>query len=432
MSDSPSDAAASSVAPESGAPDLTAPGLTADVAVVGAGFVGLVLARALASAGLAVVVIDREDPARVTDAGFDGRVSAISAGSRRVLEALGLWGGLAAGAQAITDIRVTDGASPAFVHFDHHEIGDGPLGHIVENRLIRAALLTAARGDEGIALIAPAAVAGIALDGPVARVTLGDGRAIAARLLVGADGRNSRVRRAAGINVTEWRYDQAAIVTTVTHARPHQGVAEEHFMPAGPFAILPLTDDDEGRHRSSVVWAERAARVADFLALSETDFNAELARRFGDHLGAVSAVGPRWSYPLALTLAERYVGQRVALVGDAAHAIHPIAGQGLNLGIRDAAALAEVVVDAGRLGLDIGMKTQLLDYERWRRFDNTCLAAMTDVLNRLFSRRFAPLVWARAAGLAAINRIAPARRLMMREAMGVAGELPRLVRGEKL
>ena len=255
---------------------------------------------------------------------------------------------------------------------------------------------------------------------------------MAARLLVGADGRNSRVRRAAGINVTEWRYDQAAIVTTVTHARPHHGVAEEHFTSAGPFAILPLTDDAEGRHRSSVVWADRAARVADFLSLTETDFNGELARRFGDHLGAVRAVGPRWSYPLALTLAEGYVGQRVALVGDAAHAIHPIAGQGLNLGVRDAAALAEVVVDAARLGLDIGMKTQLLDYERWRRFDNTCLAAMTDVLNRLFSQRFAPLAWARAAGLAAMNRIAPARHLMMREAMGISGELPRLVRGERL
>lgn len=413
------------------APETTTT-MTADVAVVGAGFVGLIFARALASAGLSVAVLDREDPARLTDAGFDGRVSAISAGSRRVLAALGLWPALADAATAITDIRVTDGHAPAFVHFDHREAGDEPLGHIVENRMIRAVLLAAARDDPRIALVAPATIAAIAVDGAAARLALADGRAVAARLLVGADGRNSLVRRRAGINVTEWRYGQSAIVTTVAHARPHHGVAEEHFQPAGPFAILPLSDAADGAHRSSVVWAERAERVADFLALGDADFDAELARRFGDHLGAVRAVGPRWSYPLALSLAERYVGQRLALIGDAAHAIHPIAGQGLNLGIRDAAALAEVVVDAHRLGLDFGMKTQLLDYERWRRFDNTCLAAMTDLLNRLFSRAFPPLAWARALGLAAMNRFGPARRAMMREAMGLAGELPRLVRGERL
>ncbi len=413
-----------------------ASGAVHDLVVVGAGFVGLVFALAAARAGLRVAVVDRADARQVLDTGFDGRVSAISAGSRRVLAALGLWDGLGPSATAILDIRVTDGDAPAFVRFDHRELEretDGaPLGHIVENRILRRVLWEAARVTPGLTVAAPVEVVAIEVEGARARVTLADGGVLDARLVVGADGRGSLVRRVAGIAVTEWSYGQSALVVTVIHERPHQGVAEEHFLPAGPFATLPLADDAAGRHRSSVVWADRGDRIADFLALGDGDFDAELARRFGDQLGAVHAEGPRWSYPLALTLAESYVAQRLALIGDAAHAIHPIAGQGLNLGLRDAAALVEVVVDAHRLGLDPGMKTQLLDYERWRRFDNTCLAAMTDLLNRTFSHAFPPLALARAVGLAAMNRFGPARRAMMREAMGIAGELPRLVRGERL
>jgi 2-octaprenyl-6-methoxyphenol hydroxylase len=406
--------------------------IRAEVTVVGGGMAGLTLALALASAGLEVALIERDDPALWADQTFDGRVSAIATGSRRVFETLGLWPAMAAEAAPVLDIRVTDDDQPLFLHFDHAELGQGPLGHIVENRLIRAALLGAVDRFPSLALIAPRGIAAIERNGREAAVILDDGRAVTAPLVVGADGRASPVREGAGINQTEWRYDQAAIVTTVTHERPHEGVAEERFLTPGPFAILPMTDDDAGRHRSSIVWTERRDLVPALLDLGAADFNGALGERFGDHLGAVAATGPRWSYPLGLSLAEAYVADRLALIGDAAHGIHPIAGQGLNLGIRDAAALAEVVVDAARLGLDFGMKTVLEDYQRWRRFDNVALAGATDVLNRLFSNAFGPLRLIRGLGLAAVNRFGPARRLFMREAMGLAGDLPRLVRGEAL
>jgi 2-octaprenyl-6-methoxyphenol hydroxylase len=406
--------------------------IRAEVTVVGGGMAGLTLALALVSAGLKVCVIERDDPLLWADQAFDGRVSAIAAGSRRVFETLGLWRAMADEAAPILDIRVTDDDQPLFLHFDHGELGHEPLGHILENRAIRAALLGAVDRFPSLVLIAPKEIAAIERDGRAAVVLLDDGRTVTAPLLVGADGRASRVREDAGINQTEWRYDQAAIVTTVIHQKPHEGVAEERFLAPGPFAILPMTDDDAGRHRSSIVWTERCDLVPAFMDLNTADFNAALNERFGDHLGASGAVGPRWSYPLGLSLAEAYVADRMALIGDAAHGIHPIAGQGLNLGIRDAAALAEVVVDAARLGLDFGMKTVLEDYQRWRRFDNVALAGATDILNRLFSNTFGPLRLIRGLGLAAVNRIGPARRLFMREAMGLAGDLPRLVRGDAL
>ncbi len=406
--------------------------IRAQVTVVGGGMAGLTLALALASAGLEVCVIERDDPTAWADQAFDGRVSAISAGSRRVFETLGLWRAMAAEAAPIFDIRVTDDDQPFFLHFDHGELDQGPLGHIVENRAIRAALLGAVDRCGCLVLIAPRGITAIERDATAARVILDDGRAVTAPLVVGADGRASAVRDGAGINQTQWRYGQAAIVTTVTHQRPHEGVAWERFLTPGPFAILPMTDDDAGRHRSSIVWTERGDLVPAFLDLGAADFNGALGQRFGDHLGAVSASGPRWSYPLGLSLAEFYIADRLALIGDAAHAIHPIAGQGLNLGIRDAAALAEVVVDAARLGLDFGMKTVLEDYQRWRRFDIVALAGATDLLNRLFSNTFGPLRLIRGLGLAAVNRFGPARRLLMREAMGLTGDLPRLARGEAL
>ncbi|MGH7044754.1 MAG: FAD-dependent monooxygenase, partial [Stellaceae bacterium] len=234
-------------------------------------------------------------------------------------------------------------------------------------------------------------------------------------------------RRAAGIRTLEWRYPQTAIVTTVRHERPHLGIAVEHFLPAGPFAILPMTGN-----RSSIVWTERAALVPRLMALSEGEFAAELAARFGDFLGAVAPVGPRWSYPVGLMLAERYADRRLALVGEAAHLIHPIAGQGLNLGIRDVAALAELVIDHRRLGLDIGDDALLRRYQEWRRLDTVMLAAVTDGLNRLFSNSLPPLRLARDLGLAAVNRVPPLKRFLMRDAMGITGTLPRLLRGEKL
>ncbi|MDH3242142.1 MAG: UbiH/UbiF/VisC/COQ6 family ubiquinone biosynthesis hydroxylase [Alphaproteobacteria bacterium] len=403
-----------------------------DVAIIGGGMAGATLALALQSVGVGVVVIERDDPGRWADQAFDGRVSAIAAGSRQVWQSLGAWEAMARDAEPILDIRVTDGDQPFVLHFDHQELGGGPMGHILENRRIRAALLDAVEAAPGIRLMAPRGVAGIERDAAAAVVTLEGGGAVQALLVVGADGRGSQVRESAGINQTAWRYGQGAIVTTVLHERPHEGTAEERFLDPGPFAILPMTDDEEGRHRSSIVWTDRADLVPAYLDLGASDFNAELAVRFGDHLGAVQATGPRWSYPLGLNLAESYIAPRLALIGDAAHGIHPIAGQGLNLGIRDAAALAEVVVDARRLGLDFGMTTVLDDYQRWRRFDNVALAAATDVINRLFSNPLSPLRLVRGLGLAAVNRLGPARRLFMREAMGLAGDLPRLVRGETL
>ncbi|MGE0651565.1 MAG: UbiH/UbiF/VisC/COQ6 family ubiquinone biosynthesis hydroxylase [Alphaproteobacteria bacterium] len=466
-------------------PPLNSPS-AAEVAIVGAGPAGLILAVALARSGIPVAVIDRRDPMPpgngVADGGLsDGRVFALSAGSRRVLDGLGLWPELAAGAAPVNDILVSDRAGPPLVHFDHAEMEAGPLGHVVAADALQRVLADAARRQPGITFLAPAELthsshgrepytnssspgvmrmraaheAGRSMDAPdkpghddvvkeqrasegivigadSARVNFADGGSLGARLVVGADGRQSLVRDAARINVTEWTYDQAAIVVTIAHARPHDGAAEERFLAGGPFAVLPLTDGSDGAHRSSIVWTEPASRVADLVELGDDDFKAELRRRLPSRLGEARAVGACWTYPLALSLAESYIGNRVALIGDAAHAIHPIAGQGLNLGIRDAAALAEVIVDAHRLGLDIGMKTALIDYERWRRFDNTCLAAATDLLNRVFGIGNAPFGALRRAGMRVLDRIGPARRLFMLEAMGLNGDLPRLVRGEPL
>lgn len=438
-------------------PDSALPDLTVDVLVVGGGMVGQTLAVALGGAGLSVALVDRADPASVLDAGFDGRVSAIAAGSRCVLETLGVWPHLAAGAEPILDIRVTEANSSLFIHFDHADLARAglrnslwrrawlrdaddlpatPFGHIVENRVIRSGLMRRLTALPNVTLIAPAELVGVANEPARAVASLNDGRRIAAALVVGAEGRESMLRQSRGIAATRWRYDQTAIVCTVAHELPHGGVAHERFFPVGPFAILPMT---EGRgangavqHRSSLVWVERADLVPAMLQLAPADFDAEIARRFGDFLGRVQAIGPRWSYPLGLMHAERYIDERMALIGDAAHAIHPLAGQGLNLGIRDVAALAEVLVDARRLGLDIGFGEVLGRYERWRRPDNVALAAATDGLNRLFSNSLRPLALARDLGLAAVNRVPPLKRFFMRYAMGLVGELPRLVRGEPL
>ena len=394
------------------------------VIVGGGGMVGLTLAAALGGAGVAVAVVDRRPVSTMRTPDFDGRVSAIARGSRIVLDTIGVWDGLAAGAEPIREIRVSDGTSPLHLHYDSAEVGADALGFIVENRHIRRALL-----DRIAALDCVAVLDGRSLEGhergPIAaRATLDDGRVVSAPLLIATDGRDSPLRRAAGLGTVEWRYDQTGIVCTVAHERPHRGIAQERFLPSGPFAILPMT----GR-RSSIVWTEKAAIAARILELPPGAFSAELAWRFTDYLGALEIAGPVFSYPLALTLAERYTANRLAVAGDAAHAIHPIAGQGFNLGIRDAAALAEVIVDTARLGLDIGAVTALARYARWRRADNLMMLAATDGLNRLFSNDIAPLALGRRLGLAAVNRIPPLKRLFMRHAMGELGERPRLVRG---
>ncbi len=422
--------------------------LETEVLISGGGMVGLTLGIALAGAGVATVVVDAADPAALQAAAYDGRSSAIARGTQQALAALGVWSGMVAQAEPILEIRVSDGkvgagASPFFLHYDHHELGpgqDGPLGYIVENLAIRRALAACAARAAKLTLLAPARLAS-AERGPAAvAAVLDDGRRIRAQLIVGADGKASQLREAAGIRVTRWDYPQVGIVCTVAHEAPHQGVAHEHFLPSGPFALLPMTPGPEsapegvpgGGHRSSLVWTERRALAPAMMALSDADFAAELERRFGHGLGRLRQAGGRWSYPLGLMLAEACVAARLALVGDAAHVIHPIAGQGLNLGLRDVAALAETLVDARRLGLDLGAAEVLARYQGWRRLDGALLAVATDGLNRLFSNDLGPLRLVRDLGLAAVNRAPPLKRFFMRHAMGLVGDLPRLVRGAAL
>lgn len=394
---------------------------------MGGGLTGLTLAIACAEAGIDTVVVDREDPATMLAAPYDGRTTALAYGSQQVLAGIGLWPHLAAEAEPILEIRVADAGAPLFLHYDHREVGDHPLGWIVENRALRRALFARARELPALLHLAPLAVEAVSYAGSGAVAQLGDGRRVRAGLVAACDGRGSPLREAAGIKVLTWKYRQTGIVCTVRHEAPHRGVAVEHFLAAGPFAILPMTGN-----RSSIVWTEDAALAPRLMALDDAGFLAELGRRFGDFLGALALEGPRWSYPLSLLHASRYTAPRLALLGEAAHVIHPIAGQGLNLGIRDIAALAELAVDARRLGLDIDRPEVLERYERWRRFDTVLLAAVTDGLNRLFSNRIAPLVLARDIGLAAVDRLPPLKRFFMRHAMGLVGELPRLVRGERL
>jgi 2-octaprenyl-6-methoxyphenol hydroxylase len=398
-----------------------------DVLIIGGGLVGGTLACALGQAGISTVVVEAGDPEHALAAGFDGRASAIALSSRRLLEGTGLWDKMAAEAAPILDIRVSEGGSRLFLHYDHNDVGDEPFGHMLENRFIRRAILERMRESTAVRLLAPMRVTELerAVGGAVA--SLDDGGLVRARLVVGADGRGSRVRQDAGIRVTSWPYGQHGIVCTTTHEKPHDNIAHEHFLPAGPFAILPLPGN-----RSSIVWTERADLAPTIMRLTDQDFRAELASRFGDFLGRVEVLGPRWCYPLSLQYAETAVGLRLALVGDAFHAMHPIAGQGLNMGWRDVAALAEVIVDARRLGLDIGGAETLGRYLRWRRFDNTLMLAATDGLNRLFSNAIGPLRLARTIGLGAVNQIPPLKKAFMRHAMGVVGDLPRLMRSEPL
>ena len=408
-----------------------------EILIVGGGMVGLSLGVALAGAGLDVLLVDGQTPDRLQAAAFDGRASAIARGSQQALAAIGVWPAMAAHAAPILDIRVSDGwigagASAFFLHYDSRDLAGGPLGHIVENLEIRRALQDRAAALELLRLLAPRRVVALARGGSWVEAELDDGRALRARLVVGAEGRGSPTRRAAEIAVTAWRYGQVGLVCTVAHELAHGGVAQECFLPTGPFAMLPMTDGAGGQPRSSIVWTEQEALAPTFMALDDEAFGREIERRFGDSLGQVRPLGRRWSYPLSLMHAERTVDRRLALVGDAAHVIHPIAGQGLNLGLRDVAALAEAIVDARRLGLDPGGDQALERYQRWRRLDNLLMIAATDGLNRLFSNDVAPLRLARDLGLAAVNKMPPLKRLFMRHAMGTLGDLPRLMRGEAL
>jgi 2-octaprenyl-6-methoxyphenol hydroxylase len=400
----------------------------ADVLIAGGGFAGLALALALRQAlgpDFAVTVADPE-----FGRGDDPRASAIAAAPRRMFEALGVWPAVAADAQEIrdmiiTDSRVDDAVRPVFLSFEGDIEPGEPFAHMIENAALVGELAAKAAAEGVIIVSLPVTDFAVAPDG--VSVTLGDGSVRTVKLLVAADGARSRLRERAGIVVRGWSYGQSAIVTTVAHERDHDGRAEEHFLPGGPFAILPLRNS-----RSSIVWTEHAAEAARIVALSDVEFHDELEKRFGLHLGEITLAGPRRAYPLGLWVARNFVAERLALVGDAAHVIHPIAGQGLNMGLRDVAALAEAVVDAARLGLDPGDATVLERYQRWRRFDTLAMGVSTDGLNRLFSNRSDVLRLVRDVGLGIVDRLPPLKRMFIREAAGLTGEVPKLLRGEIL
>jgi 2-octaprenyl-6-methoxyphenol hydroxylase len=404
-----------------------------DVLIAGGGFVGLTLALALAKLmgpefRIALVDVERLDPAGLGQ--DDARASALSAGSVHLLQALGVWRTLKENAQPFISIEITDSPldaklRPHLVGFDAELQSGEPGAFMVENADLRRALVVAVLAEPAIEIVAPDSVTSFA-SGPLAVMAmLASGSEIETRLLVAADGKRSRLREQAGIKCVSWSYPQTGIVTTVAHSRPHHGKAVQHFLPSGPFAILPLKGN-----RSSIVWSEEKARAAEIMTGDEANFLAELTRRFGDHLGVIELAGPRQAFPLDLQIARNFVGDRFVLIGDAAHAVHPLAGQGLNIGMRDVAALAEILVEGARLGLDIGSPVVLERYERWRRFDSALSATMMDSLNRLFSNDSAPLRVLRDLGLGLVDRTPPLKRFFVREAAGLTGEVPRLLKGE--
>lgn len=402
-----------------------------DVLIAGGGLNGPTLALALADAGLSVAVVDpRPVDARSGD-GFDGRAYALAVASVRLLSALGLWDGLAGDSQPIRQVKASqgqpgEGAAPFFLHFDSAETEEGPVGHMLEDRFLYRALM-AAMSDK-VTHWPGVAVTGQQPGPAGVTVSLSDGRQIAARLLVGADGRGSGVAHRARIRRQGWDYGQTALVAALDHDLPHEGIAHQYFMSAGPLAILPLPGK-----RSSVVWSETHANAAAIAALDDAEFLSVLRPRFGDFLGGIALAGPRFSYPLSLSLAERYAAPRVALVGDAAHGVHPIAGQGLNLGLRDVAALAQVLVEAARCGEDIGSELVLERYQGWRRFDATALALGMDGVNRLFGTDNGLVSAVRGLGMGLVTRVPALRRGFMRQAAGLSIDpMPRLLTGRAL
>jgi 2-octaprenyl-6-methoxyphenol hydroxylase len=400
------------------------------IVICGGAFGGLALALAFRQGLGPDIPVVVADPALGARPSRDPRATAIVAACRRLFEALGVWGQVAADSQAIldmvvTDSRLEDATRPVFLTFAGDVEPGEPFAHMVENRRLIDALVARAEA-EGIDLRATA-VSTYESRSQGVTVTLADGDVIEASLLVAADGARSKLRERAGIATHGWDYDQSGIVVTVGHERDHHGRAEEHFLPAGPFAILPLTGK-----RSSLVWTETRTEAARITALGEDEFHSELERRFGLHLGEVKALDKPRAFPLGYFVARSFIAERLALVGDAAHVIHPIAGQGLNMGLRDVAALAEVVVDAARLGMDLGQADVLDRYQRWRRFDTMAMGLATNSLNFLFSNESNLLRTVRDIGLGLVDRAPPLKSLFIRQAAGLSGEVPRLLKGEAL
>jgi len=398
-----------------------------DLVIQGGGLTGMALAAALGGIGARILMTETRPLAEMRAAPFDGRVTAIALGSKRMLEAIGVWAGMAGEAQPIREILVGEAESPVSVHYDHAEIGTEPLGWIVENRHIRDALIARLQTLETVEVAAPETAVGLERDAVGATVTFASGRTVKTPLVAVCEGRFSQTRERLGVGVKRWAYDQTGIVCTLRHEVPHRGRAIERFFTDGPFAMLPMKGN-----RSSIVWALDDALAREVTRLDDVDFVGEVAERFGDELGAFTLEGPRWHYPLILVWSNAYTAERAVLVGDAARGIHPIAGQGWNLALRDVGTVAEIVADRLRLGLDPGDAASLERYEAWRRFDSLALVAITDGINRLFANDFLPLKLARETGLALVERLPPAKRFFMRHAMGLVGDLPRLMRGEPL
>lgn len=410
--------------------------LRSDVLISGGGLVGQTLALALAHHGLSSTIVDPADPTRTIAPGFDGRASAIASAVWQMFGVIGLAGRLEAQGCPIRAIKVSDGGpkeSRGAGELDFTAPADAPaLGTMVENRQLRLALAAAVADAPLVRLCMPAKVARRDIDAHGVRLMLADGTTLAAPLLIVAEGRGSPTREAMGFTIANWSYHHHAMIGAVAHARPHGHVAHEIFFPSGPFALLPLVDDAAGRHRSAFVWTVSEKQGPGFAKLGDRGFTAELEKRAGGVLGAMELVAPRMTYPLGFHHSARIVGDRVALVGDAAHGIHPIAGQGLNLGLRDVAALAEVLVEGARLGLDLGDAALLARYQRWRGLDNLMVSLATDGLTRLFGIPGRTASAVRRAGLGAVQRLPALKRFFMDEARGEAGDLPRLLAGAEV
>ncbi|WP_253282622.1 FAD-dependent monooxygenase [Ruegeria atlantica] len=403
-----------------------------DILIVGGGLNGPALALALAQTGHSVTVIDALVEKVRRNAAFDGRAYALALASQRLLDAIGIWDRVAQHAQPMLEIKVTDGhagtgPSPFFMHFDHAEIEEGPMGYMVEDRHLRRAFLDAMAEEPRITQVSGKSVVSQQADAASVTVTLDDGTTLGGSLLVGCDGRRSGTASRAGIKRTGWDYGQTALVCAIEHELPHNGIAHQFFMPPGPLAILPLTGN-----RSSIVWSERTDTAQHINALPEDDYVQVLRPRFGDFLGEISLAGDRFTYPLNLTIANSFISDRMALVGDAAHGMHPIAGQGLNAGLRDVGALAEVLTLAGRRGEDIGSLMVLERYQEWRRFDTASLAMATDVFNKLFSNDNPLLRLGRDIGMGVVGALPGLRRGFVREAAGLTGDLPKLLQGRPI
>jgi 2-octaprenyl-6-methoxyphenol hydroxylase len=398
-----------------------------DVSIIGGSLTGLTAAIGIAELGLDVTVVDIIPIKDQVKPSFDGRSSAIAFASCEMLKALDIWKHLEERTQPILDIRVSDGPSLMHLHFDNESLGEGPLGNMIENRHIREALAKRVEEFDNITILAPEHVKTIKRSKSSATLTLKSGKTITSRLLLGIDGRKSIARTDADLSTSNFSYGQVGIVCSIEHEHSHCGIAHERFLPAGPFAILPLTGN-----RSSLVWTEKEHLRDTIMNLSDRAFEAEVQRRVGDFLGEVKIIGGRWAYPLTLQYTDTYVSERMALLGDAAHAIHPIAGQGLNMGLRDVAAFVEIIADSLHVGLDIGSEQTLAKYQEWRRFDNSSLIGVTDILNRLFSNDISPIKTARDIGLSVVDKIPPLKNFFMSHARGTVGELPKLLRGEPL